>query len=106
MHPRIAPIGHRKFKYLDFKIMSKVGSTWSMMLSIVTVKKKWLRLIVVCLTVFGGTNAYGQRSSLLTYTGDRGEVRQVRDAKQWTLRRQNILEGMQQAMGPLPETKN
>ena len=86
--------------------MIKLGSTSSMILSTVSVKKNWLRLIVVCCTAFAAINAYAQKSSLLTYTGDGGEVRQVRDADEWNIKRRKILEGMQKAMGPLPETAN
>ena len=86
--------------------MSKLQSTSASLLCNMTIKKNWLSLIFVCSAAFGGMDAYCQRPTLLTYTGDQGEVKQVRDADQWNTKRQQILEGMQQAMGPLPDTAN
>src|SRR4051794_40498413 len=38
-----------------------------------------------------------------SYVDDRGKPRAIRTPQDWTKRRAQILDGMQQAMGPLPD---
>src|SRR5262245_33535648 len=42
------------------------------------------------------------RTNLLVYRGANGQVATVKTASEWQKRRLEILEGMQQIMGPLP----
>ena len=45
---------------------------------------------------------YRQHQNLMVVRNKAGEVRPVRSLKDWRIRRQHILNGMQQVMGPLP----
>jgi dienelactone hydrolase len=47
--------------------------------------------------------AYPDHSRLRFYVDEAGQRHTVNNAQDWTIRRQHILKGMQQAMGPLPD---
>jgi len=47
--------------------------------------------------------SYPDHSCLLVYRDAGGEEHPVRTAEDWAIRRRHILEGMQEAMGPLPD---
>ncbi len=46
--------------------------------------------------------AYRDHAALLAYRDDAGAEHPVKTAQDWAIRRRHILNGMQQAMGPLP----
>lgn len=46
---------------------------------------------------------YADHARLLVYRDEAGEVRPVGSREEWSRRREHILEGMQAAMGPLPD---
>jgi pimeloyl-ACP methyl ester carboxylesterase len=48
---------------------------------------------------------YPDKASLLVYRDNDGKEHPIRTAADWTIRRKHILEGMQAAMGPLPDAK-
>ena len=64
---------------------------------------KHLLLFLLTLT---GSFAFAQRPDLMTYPGEQGERREVRTEKDWEIRRQEILDAMQEVMGPLPDRDN
>lgn len=48
------------------------------------------------------TRVYSEESSLMTWRDSEGATHPVRNRVQWSVKRRQILDGMQQAMGPLP----
>ena len=49
---------------------------------------------------------YAQQSDLLTYTTGSGKAAAVKSKKDWERKRSQILKGMEEAMGALPDTRN
>jgi pimeloyl-ACP methyl ester carboxylesterase len=68
-----------------------------------TIKKNWLTFVLLACTQLAFVNAYCQRQSLLTYKDEGGVIRDVQRPEEWNIRREQILGGMQDAMGQLPQ---
>ena len=67
-----------------------------------TIKKNGLPFVLLFCTHVAVLNAYCQDHSLLTYKDESGAIQNVPRPEEWNIRREQILEGMQEAMGPLP----
>ncbi len=71
-----------------------------------------LLLVALCigaLTHFSSKQAIGQTIShkdLTRFVDSAGQIQPIRSAEDWDVRRELILEGMQQAMGPLPSIQD
>ena len=67
-------------------------------------------LILPALVCFaGGLASFGadlDHSELMVYRDAQGELQPVKTPKDWAQRREQILAGMQEAMGPLPDRSN
>jgi acetyl esterase/lipase len=70
----------------------------------------WLRfmkyLLLLTLILTGGAVAFAERPDLMTYKDETGERKEVKTEKDWEIRRKEILDSMQEVMGPLPDLKN
>jgi dienelactone hydrolase len=64
---------------------------------------KFLLLLALILT---GTVAFAERPDLMTYKDEKGERREVKTEKDWEIRRKEILDGLQEVMGLLPDRNN
>jgi len=64
---------------------------------------KQLLLLVLALI---GPFAFAERPALMTYKNENDERRPVVTEKDWERRRQEILNDMQEVMGPLPNRNN
>lgn len=77
----------------------------------VTISKWWICcLIIISIPVFSFGSIHKETdtipgSALLSYTDKKGNRKSVRNTNEWLLRRHQILDSMQAAMGKLPERK-
>ena len=64
-------------------------------------------ILLISLSLFFSAGVTGQPSSavkdLLVYENSRGKTKSIKSQKQWHKQRDQILEGMQKVMGPLPD---
>ncbi|MCL2743076.1 MAG: hypothetical protein FWE67_04425, partial [Planctomycetaceae bacterium] len=68
---------------------------------------KYLLLFSLTLFLtFAGAVVFAERPDLMTCKDEKGERREVKTEKDWETRRQEILAGMQEVMGPLPDRNN
>ena len=68
--------------------------------------KSFQHTIVAILLLSAMTNARSQQPGILTFTDAFGEVATVKHKKDWQQKRSQILKGMEEAMGPLPDIRN
>ena len=68
-----------------------------------TIKRNWLTFVLLSCTELAVVNAFCQDQPLLSYKDENGAIRAVHRPEEWNIRREQILEGMQEAMGLLPE---
>lgn len=68
---------------------------------------KFLKVTRWCigLLLYGSTSLMAQ-TDIMSYTLPNGKVKTVKNAKDWSKKRAQILEGMQQVMGPFQDTRN
>src|SRR5262245_58166054 len=62
-------------------------------------------LCVLCAFVVNSAPRYPDKANLLVLRDADGKEQPIRTAADWAKRREHILAGMQEAMGPLPDTK-
>ena len=62
------------------------------------------RHVTTCLCLlFACISVLGQQSPLLSFETESGASKEVRNTRDWSIKRKQILDGMQEAMGKLPE---
>lgn len=67
---------------------------------------KGLSICLLLLTGMLSGSRPVEHRDLLTYQDKRGNVRPVKNQKEWNIKRRQILDSMQAVMGPLPERSN
>ena len=75
-------------------------------LKFIKMNKLYSVLLFVILFALSGFNSHSGDSDLLYYKDARGRKKPVQTSKDWAIKRQQILEGMQLAMGKLPDMSN
>ncbi|MCL2118243.1 MAG: alpha/beta fold hydrolase [Planctomycetaceae bacterium] len=65
-----------------------------------------MKYFLLLLLTFAGSFVFAQRPDLMTFKDENGERREVRSEKDWEVRRQEILDAMQEVMGKLPDRDN
>lgn len=60
-------------------------------------------LILLCTVVMTACSGLADTADLLSYRTDEGKIKSVKQVSEWEHKRRQILEGMQLAMGPMPD---
>src|SRR5690606_31767121 len=65
-----------------------------------------MKAILIVIISLLGLGQLSNTNDLLTYKDSKGKIKPVKKIDEWQLKRHQILDSMQAAMGPLPSRKN